>query len=892
MKSATALAVCGTILLGSAACVTETHLGRSTPLRTDAWYRDSVVNIHFDNHSGLLAKDVPPEKLAAMFADVPVTMLQVSGQSNGHATYPTQVGTNNPAANGYDTLAAFKRVTRQQGKKLCVYMSVDRRPLDIKDHPQWAAIGVDGKPEINGEPIVCQRPHRDGTGYLTERFIPQIREIVRFYDPEGFWFDGDYILPRPCWCPRCLAEWKADTGLEAPRKADDPNWKRWTEWHQAGYRAYLRTVADAIHAASPKALYTSNWSWAWTPEPAPDFADTLSGDVWDIRQVHSVLQRWGAQKKPFDIMSYCTPESRSLAPSESKYRYSLQRTLQEGALTMGAGGVWFLWSFNGAQVPPCGIDLTRFCAQYIRARESALGPSESLSQIAVLDSETAWKAGGESGIDGRVHSMARSLSEAHYLTDIVNEQTFSEVPGRYAVVVVPEHRAVSPKTFARLQAFVEQGGTLVLSGAALRGAGEEPAAVAALLGLRRTPPAMERPTRLTIGKRNWALTEAWQVQPDTAKAIASEADGRPLLCAHAVGKGTVAYLASSGLRYPDDGALAAVINALGRGPSYRVDGGGRAADVLCSVRRKPGQTVLHIMDLSVRVNGVPADIDTSDYTDLNPPLTNLRVTLPLPAAPKSVRAVPVGTIVKSEYRDGVFTAQIESLQTHAALILDGAVTAPLASLAPEAPAAADAFHPADTRVGVLFSDSFENAKPGAAPAGHWKADCRGDANIAVTRETAAEGRQALKFTDAAGSSFFPFLHRSIDPMRTGAARLSFDLKMARGVDCVIEARNEGKGAGPCLHVGETGALSASGKQLTTLAPDVWHHLSIAFSFDDATPAYTVTVTAPNAAPQTFAALPFATPWFFVCDSVYFIGAGQKPGSFFLDNVVFDRLPSP
>jgi len=892
MKSATALAVCGTILLGSAACVTETHLKRTAPLRTDAWYRDSVVNIHFDNHSNLLAKDVPSEKLAAMFADVPVTMLQVSAQSNGHATYPTQVGTNNPAANGYDTLAAFKRVTRQQGKKLCVYMSVDRRPLDIKDHPQWAAIGADGKPEINGEPIVCQRPHRDGTGYLAERFIPQIREIIRLYDPEGFWFDGDYILPRPCWCPRCLAEWKADTGLEAPRKADDPNWKRWTEWHQAGFRAYLRTVADAIHAASPKALYTSNWSWAWTPEPAPAFADTLSGDAWNIRQVHSVLQRWGAQKKPFDIMSYCTPASRALAASDAKYRYSLQRTLQEGALTMGAGGVWFLWSFDGDQVPPSGVDLTRFCAQYARAREPALGSSESLSQIAVLDSETAMKAGGESGTGGRVHSIARSLAEAHYLTDIVNEQTFGEVSGRYAAVVVPEHRVVSPETVARLQAFAEQGGTLVLCGAALRGSGEEPAAVAALLGLRRTPPAEARPTRLTFGKRNWALTDVWQVQLDAAKAVASDADGRPLLCTHAVGKGAVAYLASSGLRYPDDGLTAAVFGALGRGPSYRVDGGGREAAVLCSLRRKPGQTVLHVMDLTARVNGTLADIDTSNYTDLNPPLKNLRVALPLPAAPTSVRAVPVGTIVKSEYRDGVFTAQIESLQTHAALILDGAISAPLASLAPEATATSDAFHPADTRVGVLFADSFENAKPGAAPAGHWKSECRGEANIAVTRETAAEGRQALKFTDAAGSSFFPFLHRSIDPMRTGAARLSFDLKMTRGVDCLIEARNEGKGAGPCLHVGETGALSASGKQLTTLAPDVWHHLSIAFSFDDAKPAYTVTVTAPNAAPQTFAALPFATPWFFVCDSVFFIGAGQKPGCFFLDNVAFERLQAP
>jgi len=880
--------VLGTLLLGTAACVAEKS-SAAKPLRTDAWYRDSAVNIHFDNHSTLLGQSIPPNELAALFADVPVAMLQVSGQSNGHATYPTLVGTNNPAAHGYDTLGAFKAFTQRQGKKLCVYMSVDRRPLDIKDHPPWAAIDADGKPSINGEPIVCQRPHRDGGGYLTERFIPQIREIVRLYDPEGFWFDGDYVLPRPCWCPRCLADWKADTGLEAPRRADDPNWKRWIEWHQAGYRAYLRAVADAIHAASPKALYTSNWSWAWTPEPAPDFADTLSGDAWDIRQVHSVLQRWGAQKKPFDIMSYCTPGARSMAGVQAPYRYSLQRTLQEGALTMGAGGNWFLWGFDGDQIPTNGVQLVRSCAQYIRARQPALGPSESLASIAVLDSETAWQAGGESGVDSRVHRLARNLAEARYLTDIVNEQTFGETGDRYAVVIVPEHRSVAPETFARLRAFVEKGGALVLSGAALRGTGDEPPAVASLLGLTRTPPAEERPARLTLGKQSWVVTGVWQSKPDTAKVALAATDGRPLACVQSIGKGRVVYLASGDVRYPDDGLMAAVLGAVGRGPSYRVECAGNNAAVLCSLRRKPGQTVLHVMDLSARVNGALADIDTPNYTDLNPALHNLRVTLPLPAVPRRVRAVPDGTRVKSEYRDGLFSAQIESLQTHAALVLDGDVAAPLAALPPEVHEATDAFHPPDTRTGLLFSDGLEHAKPDSEPTAPWKAECQGEARVVVTTETASEGKQALKFMDAEGSSFFPFLHRSIAPMRSGTGRWSFDLKIPRGVECVIEARYEGKGPGPSLHVTADGVLHASGKAVTTLAADAWQHVGVVFNLDADSPSYALTVSAPGTAPQTFENLAFATPWFFLCDSFYFIGSGEKPGCFFVDNVAFERI---
>jgi uncharacterized lipoprotein YddW (UPF0748 family) len=60
-------------------------------------------------------------------------------------------------------------------------------------------------------------------------FPPQIQEIIRHYDPDGFWFDGDYILTRPCRCASCVNDWKAETGLDAPRQPADPQWERWIE---------------------------------------------------------------------------------------------------------------------------------------------------------------------------------------------------------------------------------------------------------------------------------------------------------------------------------------------------------------------------------------------------------------------------------------------------------------------------------------------------------------------------------------------------------------------------------------------------------------------------------------------------------------------------------------
>jgi hypothetical protein len=50
------------------------------------------------------------------------------------------------------------------------------------------------------------------------------------------------------------------------------------------------------------------------------------------------------------------------------------------------------------------------------------------------------------------------------------------------------------------------------------------------------------------------------------------------------------------------------------------------------------------------------------------------------------------------------------------------------------------------------------------------------------------------------------------------------------------------------------------------------------------------VASPSRPPQTFTNLPYASPWFFLCNSIYFVGSGQTPGTFFLDNVVLERLP--
>lgn len=836
------------------------------------WYSKSLVNIHIDNHSGPVGMNVPIEELVAAFRDVPVGMIQVSAQSNGYATYPTKVGMVSPDWGTYDTLATWKEVTRQLGVKMCVYMSVDRRVPQLKEHPEWAMRTATGEISINGDPCVCNRPNREKKGYLYEQFLPQIKEIIARYDPEGLWFDGDYILTKPCWCDNCLREWKADTGQEAPRDQQSPLWSKWNDWHYQRFQQYRTVVAETIHQASPKAMYTTNWSFAWNPEAVPDWADNFSGDTGSIRQVYPVVMRWGAQRTPWDIMTYAIPASRTLSRA-----YSPQRILQEGALTMAYGGNWFAWTFGG-DIPPAGLSQAREMAQFVRDREPALGPSQSLSQVAVLDSETTWWANGRQRSSTSVENAARTLQEAHYFTDIVNEQALRAGLVPYRIVVLPAGNLLAPETTKWLDSFVRGGGKLIVCSDGL--------ADDQMLGLKRTGRIANKPVGLKIGETRAWTVGSWDVELTTAKALLSFEDGRPAVTLNPLGSGQVAYVATDQVLYPQDALLPAALKALDCGPSYVVSGSG-AAPVLCNLRAKDKQVVLHLVDCTTRVRGRNADVNTDDFTDDNPYLRNVKVQIPFQGKLQLVGAVPVLTGAKVTCEDGMLTASVSYLHNHAALILAGD-EAPVFSLnAASAPASTGDFHPLDPQ-STGFAETFEDVAVGAAPALPWRCWNKDKATIAVTNEASAGGSRSVKFTDTEGSSFFPFMHRSVTPFQQGRARLNFDVRVD-GADCLMEVRYEGKGAGPAVRFAADGKLWANGQELGTFPVSQWVQAQVEFTLGMEKPSYTLTVTAPGQEPKVFKDLPYATEWFFLCDSVYFVGSGEKAGSFCLDNIRFERL---
>ena len=170
----------------------------------------------------------------------------------------------------------------------------------------------------------------------------------------------------------------------------------------------------------------------------------------------------------------------------------------------------------------------------------------------------------------------------------------------------------------------------------------------------------------------------------------------------------------------------------------------------------------------------------------------------------------------------------------------------------------------------------------------------GTAAIRVSAEQAASGQRSLRFEDAPGldQSWNPHLWYS--PNRTkGLARASFDLRLGAGASLWHEWRDAANPyrVGPSLSVDASGQLTAAKQPLLLLPRDQWVHLETLCPLGQAAAgAWTLLVTLPGQAPQTFPNLP-CDPKFRELQWLGFVSSATEKAVFYVDNVGIGATPT-
>lgn len=139
----------------------------------------------------------------------------------------------------------------------------------VKDHPDAAPVGVDGK--------VCPPPHGwqgvcpTHAGYREYR-MDAFRDVLREFKIDGIWLDYHHShasweraepdMPDTCFCDRCIAEFARDTKTELPDEATPQLSKmllgkhkdKWVQWRCDVFTDWVREFRSIIDETRPAAL--------------------------------------------------------------------------------------------------------------------------------------------------------------------------------------------------------------------------------------------------------------------------------------------------------------------------------------------------------------------------------------------------------------------------------------------------------------------------------------------------------------------------------------------------------------------------------------------------------------------------------------------------------------
>ena len=373
---------------------------------------------------------------------------------HGWCYYPTQVGTQHPTLD-FDLTGAMMEACHEIGVKAPVYLTNGWFAQEAVHHPDWIARNRDGTPlsmnlDIHAKPSDV-RPGCSwleacpGTGYADYQYA-LIDEICQRYPRvDGFFLDINTFST--CFCNACTARMR----VEGVDPADDTQADAFA---QRTWMRFLETAWARVKAHHPDAsVFFNHCANPYTPERFP-------------YQTHFELEDMPTVWEGYDRIPFRTKffakSGKDLVGQTGKFHkvwgefgtYKNPNALLYECATMSAFGA----KVNvGDQLHPQGemnLDSYRLIGKvfsYIESIEPWCYGGRSTSRLGLVLS-------GDKAADLGASKM---LLEHQIDFDIVTDR---EPLSTYDVIILPDAVTLDGAKAARFNSFVEQGGSLLMTG--------------------------------------------------------------------------------------------------------------------------------------------------------------------------------------------------------------------------------------------------------------------------------------------------------------------------------------------------------------------------------------------------------------------------------------------
>ncbi len=426
-------------------------------------------HVHLDFHTSPLIPDVgrdfDPERFADTLARARVQAVNLFAKCHhGYSYYPTEVGTMHPHLDR-DLLGEQVAACQARGLRTVAYTTVVWDELAAARHADWLQVDRDGR--LVGRPPLGAG--EGGTGWrnlcmnspYVDHLLAHTEEFCRRYPLQGVWFDIVWQTNPGCLCNHCLPAMHR-LGLDPASDADLARHSRLIG------RAFLRRASTLVRSINPDASLFYNGRLVIAAEEEEGIRPEL-GDLTHL-EIESVPSGgWGYNHFPVFARYFQTIDRPLVGMTTAFHKEwgdfgtvkNAAALAYEANRVVAAGAAISI----GDQLHPRGVlapaTYERIGAVFgaLDAIEPWLDDAIARAEVGVLVPDgSTW---GHGALSATLEGVMRAFTETAVQFHLLDWQA-DLAP--YAVLVAPDSVTLDVGRAARIAAYLEQGGALLLTG--------------------------------------------------------------------------------------------------------------------------------------------------------------------------------------------------------------------------------------------------------------------------------------------------------------------------------------------------------------------------------------------------------------------------------------------
>jgi hypothetical protein len=417
-----------------------------------------------------------------------------------------------PSRPSGDLIGDAVTAARSRGVRVIARLDFSKIAASIaREHPEWLFVSPDGQPQVYNT-LFSTCPSGD---YYQQRSLDVIDEVLDRYPVDAFFFNWmkfnelDYsrAYHGVCHCANCTAAFSVYSDEPLPSNPKSPTYPQWMRFAQESITTLSRRIADHIAARRPDTgLVLRNGA----PILYSEANNAFGREFWPHATAEAISAHVSARPEIAALVNSVSFVDMPYRMAGEQPELFAQYLLQ--AIARGGNPSTYIMGAPG-RIPYANLPLGREITRFHRAHRDLYARLRPAATTALVRPDRLRAAGPDGFAESteEFRGAYTSLKETHHPFDVIaveqiEKMAREEALSRYSLIILPDLGSLGASTAAALDAFVEAGGNLLVTGSSgLTGDGAVELAAS---------PALMRVGDPLTGKALWSTFVTDQDQPD------------------------------------------------------------------------------------------------------------------------------------------------------------------------------------------------------------------------------------------------------------------------------------------------------------------------------------------------------------------------------------------